>query len=247
MSQYTQFSSSISLYPQQVSQELMAAFVVGKQYMQDVSDKCRLAIVPEDISISRHSLIASLYYYISQYPSIHRIVVISSDPRVTAVTLPSHDYDGIRYVLGQKIMYDADIAERIESIKDISINYDDLSLQSEARYTHAHYIAMLPQECHVLPVILPLGDISSLPSLVDILRDDPQTMIILMDTFAFRPYTDDAGQQDMQTLVYEPGGEILRFFNQYAAAQSYIFYALRVDKSPVTSDSERYTSILMAG
>ncbi len=247
MIQYHQFSSEISLYPQQVSQELMAAFVIGKQYMQNVSAACRLCIVPEDISISRHSLVATLYYYIAQRQDIQHIVVISTDPRATAITLPSRDHAGIAHILWKKLLYDTDLSQRIVWLQGISTCHDDISLESASWYTHVHYVAMLPQLCDVLPIICPVGDISYGTSLLDCCLADPHTFVILMDSFAFRPYVDEQGQHDMQTLVYEPGGEVLRLFNHYVASQSWLFYALRVDKSPLPSDPERYTSLLIAG
>lgn len=117
MAKYHQFSAPISLYPQQVSQELMAAFVLGKQYMQEVSDSCRLCIMPEDTSISRHSMVATLYYYISQRQDIHRIVVISANTKVVNVTLPSPDYVGINHILGKKILYDKNLAQQIAELQ----------------------------------------------------------------------------------------------------------------------------------
>lgn len=113
MLKYHTFSSLLSLYPQQVSQELMAAFVIGKQYMQEVSDYCRLCIMPADISVSRHSIISTLYYYLSQHPTLHRLVMIRTSDKVSKFTLPSSEYYGINYVLGKKIDYDGDLKKVI--------------------------------------------------------------------------------------------------------------------------------------
>lgn len=128
----------------------------------------------------------------------------------------------------------------------MKVAYDDICLQSEGWYTHVQYVAMLPQTCTVLPVICPLDDMCYLAPLVDCCLEDPHTFVILMDSFAFRPYVDDAGKNDMQTLVYEPGGEILRFFNHYVTAYGWLFYALRVDKYPIPKEPERYVSLLVA-
>lgn len=120
-------------------------------------------------------------------------------------------------------------------------------MESEARYSHVHYATMLPQQCTILPFICPDVDLPDLSVLVDNILQQDGTMVILMDTFAFRPILDDQGKQDMQTLVYEPGGQLLRFFNRYVSDKSWLFYALRVDKAPLPADPDRYISILMAG
>lgn len=247
MLQYHQFPASLSLYPQQVSQELMAAFVFGKQYMQDVSGNCRLCIMPADISISRSSIVATLYYYLSQQSAIHRIIVLSASPQLSTLTLPSPDYAGIRYVLGKKILYDIELSRKIASLPGMAVAYSDDSLESDARYTHVHYLSFLPQQCTVLPVLCPMGDRAALSAVVDAVLEEEGTMVLLMDNFAFRPLLDEEGQQDMQTLIYEPGGHMFRLFNSYVSEKWWLFYALRVDKAPLPKDPDRYISLLMAG